>query len=245
MSFRTKIIQKLIHLNERIFFYPKLRKFYTSHLIKRDVRIIDVGANKGQSIDFFLKIYPDAGIEAFEPNKNLFVYLQNKYKSTRKIELHNFGVSNVEGILEFHENIMDETSSFEELNLNSKYLETKARMLGVSKENIIIDNYDVKVIRLQDFLELRKDTFFDVLKIDVEGHELQTLEGLFSGNANKIMIQFIQFESHNDDMYMNKNQHHRIEDILTQNGYECIAKIKHGFGDFHEIIYENKNIHEA
>lgn len=240
MSFRTKIIQQLIHINEAIFFYPKLRKFYKENLKTQEVTILDVGANKGQSIDFFLDVNPNAKINAFEPNKKLFGYLEKKYKSKTNITLHNFGVSNIDGELEFHENILDETSTFEELNLDSKYLDKKAKVLGISKENIIVDSYKVSVIRLLDFLNENSNTFFDVLKIDVEGHELQCLEGLFGIENKAVPIKYIQLESHNDDMYINNNQQEKIEELLMRNGFKRVAEIKHGFGDFTEIIYENK-----
>ena len=38
--------------------------------------IIDVGANKGQSIQFFLKNFPDAKIIGFEPNERLNKFLK-------------------------------------------------------------------------------------------------------------------------------------------------------------------------
>ncbi len=240
MNIRTKIVQKLVHINEGIFFYPKLKRFYIENLKKENVSILDVGANKGQSIDFFLKIIPNAKFDAFEPNKKLFVYLENKYKVSNNIRLHNFGVSNIKGELVFHENILDETSTFEELNLNSKFLAKKAKILGVSKENIIVDRYKVAVIRLIDFLKENPNKSYDVLKIDVEGHELQCLQGLFTNDETVLPIRFIQLESHNDDMYLSNNQHEDIETILNKNGFEKIAKIKHGFGDFAEIIFENK-----
>ena len=140
----------------------------------------------------------------------------------------------------FHENILDETSTFEELNLDSKYLEKKAKVLGVTKENIIVDKYKVNVIRLIDFLKDNLNREYDVLKIDVEGHELQCLQGLFVDEEIVLPIRFIQLQSHNDDMYLSNNQHQDIEKILNKNGFEKIAEIKHGFGDFAEIIFENK-----
>ena len=185
------------------------------------------------------------------PTKNyLFIYktntkqIQNKYKTNTKqiqnIRLHNFGVSNIKGELVFHENILDETSTFEELNLDSKYLEKKAKVLGVTKENIVVANYKVNVIRLVDFLKENPEKEYDFLKIDVEGHELQCLQGLFANEETVLPIRFIQLESHNDDMYLSNNQHEDIETILNKNGFEKTAEIKHGFGDFVEIIFENK-----
>ncbi len=174
------------------------------------------------------------------PTKNcLFIYKTNT-KQIQNIRLHNFGVSNIKGELIFHENILDETSTFEELNMDSKYLEKKAKVLGVTKENIIVDNYIVNVIRLADFLKENPEKEYDVLKIDVEGHELQCLHGLFADEGIVLPIRFIQLESHNDDMYLSNNQHQDIETILNKNGFEKIAEIKHGFGDFAEIIFENK-----
>ncbi len=84
MNIRTKIIQKLVHINESIFFYPKLKKFYSSNLRLGKINILDVGANKGQSMDFFLKINSNIEFDAFEPNKKLFDLLQNKYKTNTK-----------------------------------------------------------------------------------------------------------------------------------------------------------------
>ena len=130
MNIRTQIVQKLVHVNEAIFFYPKLKRFYIENLKKESISILDVGANKGQSIDFFLKVNPNTEFDAFEPNKKLFVYLQNKYKAFDKIRLHNFGVSNIKGELVFHENILDETSTFEELNLDSKIFRKESQSFG-------------------------------------------------------------------------------------------------------------------
>jgi len=240
MKLRTKIIQSLIHINEAIFFYPKLKKFYKDNLKNASISILDVGANKGQSIDFFLGINPNAKITAFEPNKKLFQILEEKYRNNDNIILNNLGVSNTNGELEFNENILDETSTFESLNLDSNYLKKKAKVLGVTKESIIVDKYKVAVISLSEFLKSHEISSFDVLKIDVEGHELPVLEGLFS-NENQFKIRLIQLESHNDDMYLSNSKHEDIDQLLNKNGYFEIAKIKHGFGDFAEIIYENKD----
>ena len=240
MLTRTKIIQFLIEINEKIFFYPRLKKFYSGVLKKKDITVIDVGSNKGQSIDFFLTINKRTIIFGFEPNRKLFSKLVKKYASNPGIKLFNTGISNICGNLVFHENILDETSTFEEINFESVYLAKKAKALGVDKKALIVDSYSVEVTTLNLFLREHPGVYFDVIKIDVEGHEYQSLQGLFDGNEKDLPIRYIQIESHNDDMYLNISAK-EITGLMGKNGFIEVARFKHGFGDFYEIVYENKN----
>ncbi len=242
MSIRVKLIHFFIQFNENIFFYPKLKKTYKK-LIKNPLPIfIDVGANKGQSIDFFLGLNNKAKIIAFEPNKKLYNYL--KLKKYDNIIIENLGVSNTTGKLTFNENILDLTSTFESLNMDSKYLITKAKYLGVKAENIILNSYEVEVVSLCDYFIKNNIKEIDVLKIDVEGHELKCLQGLFKDEL-KAKIKYIQLEKHNDDMYSSNNQHSEIQVILSKNDFSQVAEIKHGFGDFTEIIYKKITSNET
>ena len=241
MTWRTAIIRQLLQINEAIFFYPKLQKFYKKHIPKHAVSVIDVGANRGQSIDFFLKIFPESSVFAFEPNPKLATMLTKKYQENSRISIQNLGISNVDGQLEFQENALDETSSFEQLNFDSDYLSKKAAILGVAVDKLVVNRYNVSVITLSEFIK-RHPQFYDVLKIDVEGHELRCLEGLFQNGSGVVPIRFIQLENHNDDMYVAGNKSLQIESLLTANNFQLAARIKHGFGDFEELIYENKSI---
>lgn len=239
MNLRTRIIQKLIALNENFLFYPKLKKFYVKNLERKMPIILDVGCNKGQSINFFLQVNASSTIYAFEPNKRLYNRLIDKYQQNTAIKLYNIGVSDKNGKLTFNENILDETSTFETLNYDSIYLKKKAKILGVSTKDIIIEAYDVDVIMLSSFIKEREIPKIDVLKIDVEGHEYQCLLGLFNNATIANNIKFIQLESHTDDMYLNKKEDYEIKHLLNENGFKECQKIKHGFGGIYEIIYKN------
>ncbi len=239
---RTSIIQKLIGINERIVFYPELKRVYKSLFNSNTlITIIDIGSNKGQSIDFFRSISSNTKIYGFEPNPTLFRSLEKKYKNCTNVHLSNQGVSNINGKLIFQENLLNETSTFEELNYESTYLKQKSKILGVKPEAIIVKKYEVEVCRISDFIAKNNLQNIDIIKIDVEGHELQCLKGLFESN-DTLTIKYIQLESHSDDMYINKGNHVEINEILKSNGFNEFKKIKHGFGDFHEILYKNVNI---
>lgn len=240
---RTKLIQLAIDVNEKIFFYPKLRKFYREILGKQPVFLVDVGVNKGQSIDFFLGLGCTLRVLGFEPNKKLYNRLQKKYSNNPNIRIINKGVSESSGTLLFQENVLDETSTFETLNYDSEYLQKKARVLGVKPTAIITNKYEVKVLALNSYFEQEGITNVDVLKIDVEGHELSVLRGLFTDPKVYPKIRFIQLESHSDDMYLHAgNNSGHIEKLLKDNGFTPVAAIKHGFGDFSEIIYKNSSL---
>jgi len=238
MNIRIRINKFLIGLNENIFFYPKLSSFYKQKKIKngKPIIIFDIGANKGQTIDFFSKLYKNIIIHAFEPNPKLYKKIEKKYRNKKNIFIHNLGVSNINGQLELKETVTDETSTFENLNYDSEYLNLKAKILGVKKEEIVNKKYFVNVIRLSDFIEKEFIKKINILKIDTEGHELKCLLGLSSENFNN--IDFIQLERHDDDMYLSNDSKSEILDLLNINGYKICTEIKHGFGDFKECIYE-------
>jgi FkbM family methyltransferase len=240
MNFRIKIIQYLIELNEQLIFYPKLKKYYASKIQSKKPIVLDIGSNKGQFIDFTLSLFPNAIVYGFEPNPSLFKKLQLKYIKNNSIKIFNIGVSDINGELKFNENVMDETSSFEGLNYDSEYLTKKAKILGVEPSNIIRKSYNVPVVKLTDWIIKENLKNIDLIKIDTEGHEIHCLNGLFDTRID-CKIEYIQIESHSDDMYSEKDKNKEIPFILKKNGFEEITKIKHGFGDFYEIIYKGNS----
>ncbi|MEN9363478.1 MAG: hypothetical protein RI903_786 [Bacteroidota bacterium] len=234
MSIRIKFIQAILDIHERIFFYPKLRAFYRKRTSIHQPTILDIGANKGQSIDFFLSLFPDARIFAFEPNPVLFQKLQDKYQGNPSIKLINKGVSQQNGQLELKETVTHETSTFEDLNYGSKHLEWKTKILGVKKDELVYKKYLVDVIHLSDFIKDANIKNINILKIDTEGHEFSVLKGLSAEDFTR--IDFIQVEHHNDDMYLHPKQQ-SPEILLTENGFPTFQVISHGFGNLDERIY--------
>jgi FkbM family methyltransferase len=235
---RMYVIKKLIDLNEKIFFERDLLKFYRNEFKTPCATVIDVGANKGQSIEFFLKLNPECRILALEPNPTLYNLLVRKYASHRNIKIFNLGVSNHSGEKLFFENVFDYTSSFEDLNPQSVYLRRKAKILGVKPENIVSNQYPVNVTTLKEFISTNlPDTGIDVLKIDTEGHEYYCLEGLFTGN-DPVNLKYIQIENHNDDMYKNRVPYERIKDLLGKNNFTEHKVIPHGYSNLDEVVYK-------
>lgn len=76
-----------------------------------------------------------------------------------------------------------------------------------------------------------------MIKIDVEGDELKVLNGLFPIYSKNI-IRYIQIESHEDDLY--KDNSKEIIKLLNENKFYQETSVKHGFGNFFDVIYKNK-----
>jgi len=127
--------------------------------------VFDIGANVGNRIDIFLEI--GAKIVAVEPQKHCVQILMEKFGN--KINIENIGLSESEGILEFH--IADEStiSSF-----STEFI-TKT---GSSRfrRNEWKETIQVPVSTCDKLIE--KYGIPDFCKIDVEGFELEVLKGL-------------------------------------------------------------------
>lgn len=236
-QFRVNVVSRLIQINENLVFYRKLKKAYLNLLKGQELKtVVDVGVNKGQSIIFFKKLNKSVEIIGFEPNKKLYEnLLKRKYK---KCDLYNLGCSSQNDNLKFYENILNESSTFEKVNSSSQWLKKKEKVLGVSLKNMIVDTYEIPVIRLADFLNTNyTNKKIDLVKIDVEGHEYDVLQGLF---PLKNRVNYIQLEEHGDDLYLNNKE--KIVKLLQNNNFEKVEIIKHGFGEIYDVIYQNKRL---
>ena len=175
------IISRLIWTTEKYLFYPKLERFYASLAEKTSstlnaknekVVIFDVGANKGQSIRFFKLLFPSAEIHAFEPSPKTYEKLQQQIAKHRYSSTHAYpiGLSETKSTLAFYESILDETSSFNLPNPNSKYLKTKNRILFNSHTETTQPIY-IGVDTLENIARNLRLSAISILKIDAEGHE--------------------------------------------------------------------------
>lgn len=237
---RVRLIALAIAIFERIF-EIKVYLFYKKIFKNENLVIVDVGANKGQTINFFHRLNKKNFLFSFEPNPTLFKILKKKYKNNKNVKLFQKGVSDQSTTRTFYENILHESSTFEKLNMSSKYLKKKSMILGVKLSEIISTSYPVKVINLNEFLNKEGITNFDILKIDVEGHEYNCLKGFFS-QTNTLKVKLIQFEFHQDDMYERENKIDKFNDLLNFHGYYMKKRIKHSFGDFYDYFYTQRNI---
>ncbi len=210
-------------------FFPRLRK---ALLNKENIElIIDVGANKGQSIQFFLKNFPNARIIGFEPNEKLNKFLK-KFES-EKCKILNLGISNRSGDQIFYENMLDETSSFSKPEPSSKWGKLKQVLLISSAKNLTKETLK-KVITLDEFCAKNNIMQIDYLKIDVEGYEFNVLIGAKNLLSQGRIIN-LQLENQANDLY--NTDFDEITNLLVMHNYKKITEISHGFGSIYDVIF--------
>jgi FkbM family methyltransferase len=219
---------------EKLFFEPRL----ISELSKispamESVLIFDIGANRGQSIKLFRKVFKNSTIFAFEPSEKTFKNLENNCAMLDGVFLYKFGLGEKSGLMKFYESALDETSTLIYPNTNSSYFRIKKNLLLLT-ETKMFNQSEVRIETLDEFILEKSINIVDLLKIDVEGFELQVLRGARKTLSEKRYLN-IQLERHEDNM--RGSQSKEIDALLTTNGYTRVKSIKHSFGNFYEDIW--------
>jgi len=218
--------------------YPnklKILKFFKKNLNNNSLNIIDIGGHKGETLNFFLDNFNVNKIFVFEPNKELFEYIKNKFNS-KKIYLFNYGVGikNEKKILNITVN--SASSTINNINKNTEYFKRKKRLLSFGSNKFFLGTQTIKVVNLSEFI-LHKENKIDILKIDTEGYEFNILNGVHESDFKK--IRYIYFEHHYDLMIDKKYKFRDINELLKKNNFSLKLKIRMKFRKSFEYIYES------
>lgn len=137
-----------------------------ARLSKLSSVILDIGANSGTFSLLSRAVNTSATVFAFEPLDKNFQRLKRHNKiNSYNINCIQKAVSNKDGISSFYvQNTMGSYGS----TLNSIH----------RFDNTTYSMQSVETIRLDDFIEKNNIQKIDLVKIDVEKHELEVLEGL-------------------------------------------------------------------
>ncbi|HEY4326641.1 MAG TPA: FkbM family methyltransferase [Mucilaginibacter sp.] len=180
-----KIIGKIILHNHRMAaFIPSGR------ILELDLKrvgfnpkcIFDVGANEGQTALNYLKYFPASTIYCFEPVKDVFDRLSAVIK-TPQIKCVNKALGENTGQFTIYKNPdYNQVGSFN----------------GAGDQELT-EQETVEIIRGDEFCAQNNISEIDLLKIDVEGFEIQVLNGLEKLLSNQVKYIFVEAGFHTTD----------------------------------------------
>ncbi len=219
---------KIIDFIDKYYHHKRISKFCKSYKIKI---LVDVGAHKGEFISNFIKNFPIKKIYAFEPQINIFDHLKKKFSKNKKFIFKNCAISNKNGYKKIKINKLTSTSSLSKLNTESFFFKFRNILIPTN------DKFQKIETRAIDKFFVKKSLRFSLLKIDVEGHELEVLMG---AKKSIQLFSYIIIEKQMFNLYKISNfeKSHRY---LVKNGFVLIRKFRFPTFHFEDRLYLNKS----
>jgi FkbM family methyltransferase len=228
-------------LKKTIFFFTSYlgklhEKKIAERLLSLDFKpktIFDVGAHIGEAALPFLKIFDSIKIcYCFEPQKNIFNILKKKFRNNSKVFCINKAIYGKIIKKDFNVLYHQRSSTLEDINVNSLYYKIKSLILFNKVKNIIYKKEKLNCITLDSFI---KKKIVDILKIDVEGSELNVLKGCKKNikNVKVILIEILHHDSIKNYFKID------IFRFLKKNGFQLYSTLKFPFYGYEDRIYIN------
>ena len=218
----------------------KVIKFFEGKINKNISVLIDVGSHHGETIYTFKKNFKIKKILAFEPSIINFEILKKKTKNLNNLKIYNIALGDKQGWVNFKQHYDSESSTINEINIDSKYYKKKNLYLDFfNLKNKSFPSTKVKIDRLDNILESESISSIDILKIDTEGYDYYVIKGLGKLIKN---VKFIYFEHHFHSMLLKNYTYRDVENFLKKNNFKKVFKTKMFFRKTFEYIYINNSI---
>tara|TARA_B100001057_G_scaffold347175_1_gene348464 strand:- start:3049 stop:3744 length:696 start_codon:yes stop_codon:yes gene_type:complete len=221
------IYTKIIDLIDKYYHHKRISKFCNFYKIKT---LVDVGSHKGEFISNFISHLSIKKVYAFEPQLDVFKLLKKKFLKNNKIILNNYAISNKTNFKKLKINRLSSTSSFSRLNKKSKFFKFKNFLIPENNEFSLVKTKTIdkifKKISLKNSL----------IKIDVEGHEWEVLQGAKKSLKN---FSLIIIEKQIFNLYKGNN-FKKIHSFLIKNNFILLKKFRFPSLHFEDRLYLNK-----
>ncbi len=177
-----------------------------------DLRLaLDVGANHGDWTRLLLRHHPACTVHAFEVAPRTYQILQEQMRADQRLHLHQLGLGAHTAPMAFRY-----YGDADELTTATYHMD------HLSSQTI-----SARIQRGEEWAREENIERADLLKIDVEGMELDVLEG-FGDLTQRGAFRFIQFEHH-----IGRALLHDFYALLVPAGYR-IGKIYSRYVEFHD-----------
>lgn len=173
--------------------------------------IFDVGAYRGDMVQIYDELFPNAVIHAFEPSASSFEILETVVDNKKNIIPHRLAFGDEEGTALLNINKYLPTNSLLASHENASYYWGKNLLDTNLQEAISVSTIDM-------FCTKEAITKIDILKLDTQGSEYYVLEGALT-MLSKQKIGLIYMEIILVDTYIGQRALPEITDFLAKFGY--------------------------
>ena len=212
---------------------------------KKQINILDIGGCEGEETVRYSRLFPLAKIYIFEPlPKNLERIRENVEKyQLKNVQIYPFAVSNARGNATFyvssgHPNHIPQDVDWDFGNKSSSLLfplnENNPKWLEFKTK------INVNTITLDSFFMEAQVKLVDFIHMDVQGAEMQVLEGAKNNLKN---IKAIWLEVSDIELYKGQPLRSEIEEFMDLNNfYLSKSKMEGNVGD---QLYVNKKFYKV
>jgi FkbM family methyltransferase len=172
-----------------------------------DFLIADVGGSIGVTAEYYLKAFPKASLYVFEPIKENYSHLKERLKGGQNVFPINKALGNAISETEINVAKRISSSSLFELNVDPTNPVFPEALAHERKEKIQISTLDN---------ELPKNKRVLILKMDVQGFELEVLKG---GEDTIKRTSVITLEMNNHEGYLGSPKYFEIDEYLRKAGF--------------------------
>lgn len=195
--------------------------------------IIDVGANKGQFSKVIRHFYPKSQIYAFEPVPEIFQKTKSNFAGVHNYEIYNVALGNADGEVSFNKNEYGHISSFLEVSGENKHY-PKTRNSEIK----------VQIKKLDDLFRAEQFKGKTLLKLDVQGFELEVLKGADNLLKN---IDYVIIEANLENLYVDQPTFTEINTFLNLYKFEVYGMLDFNIGKQNkyieiDILYKNSAV---
>jgi FkbM family methyltransferase len=172
--------------------------------------ILDIGGGIGATAKIFRKEFPANKILIFEPINESFNSIRSLFQSDALTEVLRLAAGN--------------ENSKRQINVANRITSSSILPLSSDKDSKVFneDNLgrsrieDIEIVRLDDFLQAESDEI-GIMKIDVQGFELDVLKG-----AEKTLrkTDIVVLEVNNHDGYSGAAKYHEIDSFFREHDFK-------------------------